>query len=128
MLPVFTTWLCFFFSISSRAHVRVMRSDGFLAGSFFPVQAVFHTAILNDTLFLNIVNIVDYSIVVGLDEERRELVSSDSRSDGRNRSGFAALTAGNPTERLFDMFAIIASVERDNSEQRTFGALYTYVI
>ncbi|CAN0170953.1 unnamed protein product, partial [Ectocarpus sp. 8 AP-2014] len=37
-------------------------------------QAVFHTAILNDTLFLNIVNIVDYSIVVGLDEERRELV------------------------------------------------------
>ena len=38
-------------------------------------QAVFHTAILNDTLFLNIVNIVDYSIVVGLDEERRELVS-----------------------------------------------------
>lgn len=39
-------------------------------------QAVFHTAILNDTLFLNIVNIVDYSIVVGLDEERRELVST----------------------------------------------------
>ena len=38
-------------------------------------QALFQTAILNDTLFLNIVNIVDYSIVVGLDEERRELVS-----------------------------------------------------
>ncbi|CAN0248659.1 unnamed protein product, partial [Laminaria digitata] len=37
-------------------------------------QALFQTAILNDTLFLNIVNIVDYSIVVGLDEERRELV------------------------------------------------------
>lgn len=41
---------------------------------FFSPQAVFHTAILNDTLFLNIVNIVDYSIVVGLDEDRRELV------------------------------------------------------
>ena len=39
------------------------------------MQALFQTAILNDTLFLNIVNIVDYSIVVGLDEERRELVS-----------------------------------------------------
>ena len=41
---------------------------------FVACQAVFHTAILNDTLFLNIVNIVDYSIVVGLGEERRELV------------------------------------------------------
>lgn len=37
-------------------------------------QAVFQTAILNDTLFLHIINIVDYSILVGLDEERRELV------------------------------------------------------
>lgn len=44
------------------------------------LQAVFHTAILNDTLFLNIVNIVDYSIVVGLDEQRRELVRCVSKN------------------------------------------------
>jgi 1-phosphatidylinositol-3-phosphate 5-kinase len=37
-------------------------------------QAVFHTAIMNDTLFLSLVNVVDYSIVVGLDEENHELV------------------------------------------------------
>ena len=37
-------------------------------------QAVFQTAILNDTLFLSLVNVVDYSIVVGLDEENHELV------------------------------------------------------
>ncbi|KAG5190222.1 hypothetical protein JKP88DRAFT_192304 [Tribonema minus] len=37
-------------------------------------KAVFQTAIMNDTLFLSLVNVVDYSIVVGLDEDRRELV------------------------------------------------------
>lgn len=39
------------------------------------LQAVFHTAILNDTLFLHNIKIVDYSIVVGLDQDKRELVS-----------------------------------------------------
>lgn len=39
-------------------------------------QAVFQTAIMNDTLFLHDVKIVDYSIVVGLDQDRRELVST----------------------------------------------------
>jgi hypothetical protein len=37
-------------------------------------QAVFQTAIMNDTLFLSLVNVVDYSIVVGLDEDNHELV------------------------------------------------------
>ncbi|CAM9853463.1 unnamed protein product [Sphacelaria rigidula] len=37
-------------------------------------RAVFQTAIMNDTLFLHHVEIVDYSIVVGLDQDRRELV------------------------------------------------------
>jgi 1-phosphatidylinositol-3-phosphate 5-kinase len=29
---------------------------------------------LNDTLFLSIINVVDYSILVGMDEQRNELV------------------------------------------------------
>ncbi|CAM9558075.1 unnamed protein product [Chrysoparadoxa australica] len=37
-------------------------------------KAAFQTAILNDTLFLSIINIVDYSIVVGLDEDHHTLV------------------------------------------------------
>jgi len=37
-------------------------------------KAVFHMSILNDTLFLSIINVLDYSILVGVDEERKELV------------------------------------------------------
>jgi 1-phosphatidylinositol-3-phosphate 5-kinase len=37
-------------------------------------QAVFHMSILNDTLFLSIINVLDYSILVGIDEEKKELV------------------------------------------------------
>jgi 1-phosphatidylinositol-3-phosphate 5-kinase len=37
-------------------------------------KAVFHMSILNDTLFLSIINVLDYSILVGIDEERMELV------------------------------------------------------
>ena len=37
-------------------------------------KAVFQMSILNDTLFLNIINVLDYSILVGLDEEKMELV------------------------------------------------------
>jgi 1-phosphatidylinositol-3-phosphate 5-kinase len=37
-------------------------------------KAVFHMSILNDTLFLSIINVLDYSILVGVDEERMELV------------------------------------------------------
>ena len=29
---------------------------------------------LNDTLFLSIINVVDYSILVGMDEDKNELV------------------------------------------------------
>lgn len=64
---------CFPLTCVLAAVPRLIRSTVYVR--FFTPQAVFHTAILNDTLFLNIVNIVDYSIVVGLDEERRELVS-----------------------------------------------------
>jgi len=37
-------------------------------------RALFHMSILNDTLFLSIINIIDYSILVGIDEEKHELV------------------------------------------------------
>ena len=37
-------------------------------------KAVFHMSILNDTLFLSIINVLDYSILVGTDEEKGELV------------------------------------------------------
>ena len=37
-------------------------------------KAIFHMSILNDTLFLSIINVLDYSILVGMDEERNELV------------------------------------------------------
>jgi hypothetical protein len=34
----------------------------------------FNRAVLNDTLFLSIINVVDYSILVGMDENKKELV------------------------------------------------------
>mmetsp|Transcript_9237 Transcript_9237/g.17384 ORF Transcript_9237/g.17384 Transcript_9237/m.17384 type:complete len:2047 (+) Transcript_9237:105-6245(+) len=37
-------------------------------------KAAFHMSILNDTLFLSIINVLDYSILVGIDEEKNELV------------------------------------------------------
>jgi 1-phosphatidylinositol-3-phosphate 5-kinase len=37
-------------------------------------KAVFQMSILNDTLFLSIINVLDYSILVGVDEDRKELV------------------------------------------------------
>lgn len=37
-------------------------------------KAVFHMSILNDTLFLSIINVLDYSILVGIDEEKMELI------------------------------------------------------
>jgi 1-phosphatidylinositol-3-phosphate 5-kinase len=50
----------------------------FTAGRPMPMndraKAVFHMSILNDTLFLSIINVLDYSILVGIDEEKKELV------------------------------------------------------
>lgn len=50
----------------------------FTAGRPLPLndraKAVFHMSILNDTLFLSIINVLDYSILVGIDEEHNELV------------------------------------------------------
>jgi hypothetical protein len=50
----------------------------FTAGRPMPMndraKSVFHMSILNDTLFLSIINVLDYSILVGIDEERMELV------------------------------------------------------
>eukprot|EP00934_Nitzschia_sp_Nitz4_P003840 Nitzschia sp. Nitz4//scaffold5_size260463//118602//124210//NITZ4_000980-RA/size260463-snap-gene-0.42-mRNA-1//-1//CDS//3329555334//3830//frame0 len=50
----------------------------FTAGRPMPMndraKAVFHMSILNDTLFLSIINVLDYSILVGIDEDRMELV------------------------------------------------------
>ena len=50
----------------------------FTAGRPMPMndraKAVFHMSILNDTLFLSIINVLDYSIFVGIGEEDNELV------------------------------------------------------
>ena len=50
----------------------------FTSGAPMPLNdranAVFHMSILNDTLFLTLINVLDYSILVGVDEERKELV------------------------------------------------------
>ena len=47
----------------------------FLTHHRFPVvQLFFHKAVQNDTLFLSIVNVVDYSILVGFDENTHEVV------------------------------------------------------
>lgn len=50
----------------------------FTAGRPMPMtdraKALFHMSILNDTLFLSIINVLDYSILVGIDEETQELV------------------------------------------------------
>jgi 1-phosphatidylinositol-3-phosphate 5-kinase len=37
-------------------------------------KAIFQMSVLNDTLFLSIINVLDYSILVGIDEEKMELV------------------------------------------------------
>ena len=37
-------------------------------------KVIFNKAVMNDTLFLSIINIVDYSILVGIDEDTNELV------------------------------------------------------
>ena len=39
-------------------------------------KAAFRMSILNDTLFLSIINVLDYSLLVGIDEEKNELVVS----------------------------------------------------
>ena len=50
----------------------------FTEGRPFPLhdraKAYFNNAVLNDTLFLSLINVVDYSILVGMDEEIKELV------------------------------------------------------
>ncbi|CAM9285347.1 unnamed protein product [Heterosigma akashiwo] len=37
-------------------------------------HTAFHMAAQNDSLFLSLTNVIDYSILVGIDEERQELV------------------------------------------------------
>lgn len=37
-------------------------------------KALFNMSMCNDTLFLSIINVLDYSILVGIDEEKMELV------------------------------------------------------
>lgn len=41
---------------------------------YFLFQLFFNKAVQNDTLFLSIVNVVDYSILVGFDEDAQEIV------------------------------------------------------
>lgn len=42
--------------------------------SHVALQMFFQKAVGNDTLFLSIVNVVDYSILVGFDEDNGEIV------------------------------------------------------
>jgi 1-phosphatidylinositol-3-phosphate 5-kinase len=64
----------------SQANVTLLDGDflEYTGGAPMPLNdranAVFHMSILNDTLFLTLINVLDYSILVGIDEERKELV------------------------------------------------------
>jgi len=49
-------------------------SISFLVFSSSHLQLFFHKAVQNDTLFLSIINVVDYSILAGFDENSHEVV------------------------------------------------------
>lgn len=66
---------------SSHEHISTLLDGDFLeftSGRPMPLtdraKAVFQMSILNDTLFLNYIYVLDYSILVGFDEENKELV------------------------------------------------------
>lgn len=69
-------------SRNSKATIGGTQLDGdfleFTQGRPMPLsdraKALFHMSIQNDTLFLSIINVLDYSILVGIDEENMELV------------------------------------------------------
>jgi Phosphatidylinositol-4-phosphate 5-Kinase len=65
----------------SHEHMSTLLDGDFLeftSGRPMPLtdraKAVFQMSILNDTLFLNYIYVLDYSILVGFDEEKKELV------------------------------------------------------
>mmetsp|Transcript_21134 Transcript_21134/g.73006 ORF Transcript_21134/g.73006 Transcript_21134/m.73006 type:complete len:1779 (-) Transcript_21134:904-6240(-) len=67
-------------TLSCKAH-PVLLDENFMEftnGRPLPLRdqakAYFNSAVLNDTLFLSLINVVDYSILVGMDEENHELV------------------------------------------------------
>ena len=62
-------------------HSQVLLDDNLIeltGGRPFPLKhrakVFFHKAILNDTSFLEIINVVDYSILIGFDEDSHEIV------------------------------------------------------
>jgi len=66
---------------ASKSSPRVLLDDNFMEfteGRPLPLhdraKEYFNKAVLNDTLFLSIINVVDYSILVGMDEVNNELV------------------------------------------------------
>jgi 1-phosphatidylinositol-3-phosphate 5-kinase len=67
-------------NISCKAHPVLLDENfmEFTSGRPLPLRdqakAYFNSAVLNDTLFLSLINVVDYSILVGMDEENHELV------------------------------------------------------
>lgn len=68
-------------SAQSNEHISTLLDGDFLeftSGRPMPLtdraKAVFQMSILNDTLFLNYIYVLDYSILVGFDEENNELV------------------------------------------------------
>merc|ERR1712070_966240 len=68
-------------SKQSKGSQRVLLDDNFLEFTegrpmtlHDRAKEYFNKAVLNDTLFLSIINVVDYSILVGMDEDKNELV------------------------------------------------------
>ena len=51
-------------------HVNLIESVEFQESS----KTLLNIGIINDTLFLSIINVVDYSLLVGVNEETKELV------------------------------------------------------
>ena len=65
------------FPLKHRAKVRYVKYISSRECHFiylFAQQLFFHKAVQNDTLFLSIINVVDYSILVGIDETKHEVV------------------------------------------------------
>jgi 1-phosphatidylinositol-3-phosphate 5-kinase len=67
--------------VSSESSGQVLLDDNLMElteGKPFPLKhrakIFFQKAVMNDTLFLSIINVVDYSILVGFDEDKHEIV------------------------------------------------------
>jgi hypothetical protein len=72
--PVHITYKCRAGPFDPLCAYKLLTFVYFCAYILFSAQLFFHKAVQNDTLFLSIVNVVDYSILVGFDENTHEVV------------------------------------------------------